>query len=113
MSVTFRVEMFIVAIVFFIIVVKLVNRNIFLLGNAAIWILISFLLLIFSLFPKIPINLAHFFGFDTPSNFLMFGAIIVLLIFSFYSTVAVSKQRNQLIKLIQEISILKKENKKE
>lgn len=109
MSSAFRVEMFIVAILFFVIVIKLVNRNVFLLGNAAIWIIISFILLLFSLFPALPLKLADILGFDTPANFLMFSAIIVLLIFSFFSTITISRQNNQITKLIQEVSILKKE----
>ena len=94
------------AIGFFLYIIRGINKNIFLLKNALIWLLISIVLIIFAIFPHLAEWLAMAVGFETTSNFLLSAAVIVLLM--------ISKHENRIKTLLQELSIMKsEENKKD
>ena len=63
--------LFLFAIGFFLYIIRGINKNIFLLKNALIWLLISIVLIIFAIFPHVAEWLAMAFGFETTSNFLL------------------------------------------
>lgn len=107
MSIFFRVEMFIIALIFFLFIVRLINKNIFLLKNTSLWLGTSIILVIFSIFPKIPNILSNFFGFEETSNFLYFCAIAFLIVVILVNTILASRQDIKINTLIQELSILK------
>lgn len=88
-------------------VVKNINKNNISFDQAFLWLVIGFGLLIFALFEPIPKLLAHFLAFDLTSNFLLSMAIFVLLVLTFTHSLMLSKQKEQIKNLIQEISILK------
>ena len=99
--------LFLFAIGFFLYIIRGINKNIFLLKNALIWLLISIVLIIFEW-------LAMAFGFETTSNFLLSAAVIVLLIMEIKNSVLISKHENRIKTLLQELSIMKsEENKKD
>lgn len=110
MTILFRVEMFILAIIFFFFVVRSINKNNMSLNRSFGWFITSFVLLLCSLFPEIPNSLSKMLGFETPSNFLFLIAVFLLLILAIQNTIITSKQQNQIKDLIQELSILKSEN---
>ncbi len=112
MSILLRIEMLIFSILFFFYVARLINRNVLQLRDAISWLFITFGLVIFALFPKFPEGLAHLFGFETTSNFLMLVAIFILLIMEIKHSVTMSKQQKQLKKLMQELAIMKEEREK-
>ena len=106
--------LFLFAIVFFLYIIRGINKNIFLLKNALIWLLISIVLIIFAIFPHVAEWLAMAFGFETTSNFLLSAAVIVLLIMEIKNSVLISKHENRIKTLLQELSIMKsEENKKD
>ena len=85
-----------------------INKNKILFEHAFIWIVIGFILLIFSLFEKIPVLISKILGFGLVSNFLMTTSIFFLLIIVFLHSLAVSRQKEQIKNLVQELSIIKK-----
>ena len=100
--------LFLFAIGFFLYIIRGINKNIFLLKNALIWLLISIVLIIFAIFPHV----AEWF--ETTSNFLLSAAVIVLLIMEIKNSVLISKHENRIKTLLQELSIMKsEENKKD
>lgn len=107
MSMFFRIEMFLVAFVFFIVIVRLINKNIFLLKNTALWLGTSIILVLFSIFPKLPEFISSFLGFEETSNFLYFCAIAFLIITVLFNTILASRQNIKVNTLIQELSIVK------
>lgn len=105
MTLLFRIEMFVVALLFFIFIVRSINKNNFSLKFAFSWIVTSIILIICALFPRIPIWLSEIFGFEKPVNFLMLMGIFFLLIIVFQNTLIISNQQEKIKTLIQEISI--------
>lgn len=112
MSGILRIEMLIFSLIFFVYIVRSINKNIFLLKNAIWWLFISVGLVIFALLPKIPEWLARELGFETTSNFLLLVAIFVLLFIEIKNSILLSKQQTQIKTLIQELSILKSKKEK-
>lgn len=107
MSTFFRIEMFVIAFVFFLFIVRLINKNIFLLKNTAIWLVTSIILVLFSIFPEIPNLLSNFLGFEETSNFLYFCAVAFLIVTVLLNAILASRQDIKINTLTQELSIIK------
>lgn len=107
MTMFFRLEMLVVAIIFFLFIVRLINKNVFLLKNTAVWILTSIILILFSVFPKLAYLLSDFLGFKETSNFLYFCAIAFLIVTVLLNTISASRQDIRINTLTQELSIIK------
>lgn len=101
-----------ISVLFLYYVFRNVNKNMVMVENALMWIFVAIIMVVFSLIDWIPKKLGNFLGFHLTSNFLLFIGVIFLLVVVFVQTIQISKQRGQLISLIQEISILKEEIKK-
>lgn len=112
MSPILRMEMLIFSLLFFVYIIRSINKNIFLLKNAIRWLFISAGLVILAIFPKLPEWLGNLLGFETTSNFLLIAAIFVLLFIEIKNSVLLSKQQNQIKLLIQELSIVKDKKEK-
>lgn len=104
----FNMVMIITALIFLYVVIRGINRNKILLENAFVWLLIGIGMLVFSIFPNIPAWLAVHLGFQVTSNFILFLAVICLLILSFVQSIQISKLKNQMVHLVQEVSIDRK-----
>ena len=79
------------------------------------WIFLLILMSIAVIFPNILINISNFFGFEVASNMIFLIGFFFLFYIIFILTISLSKQKDQIKTLIQEISILKEkinENKK-
>lgn len=113
MSAVLRVEMLLVSFVFFVYIMRAVQRNIFLVKHAIGWLAMAFGLILFALFPAFPKLIAQQLGFETTANFLMLLAIFVLLILVIQLSLSLAKQQSQINTIVQELSILKKQKEKE
>lgn len=100
------------SLLFLVYVIRSINRNIFLLKNAILWLFVALVLVIFAAAPGIPEFFSKLLGFETVANFLLFFAVIVLLVMELKNTITASKQQMKIKNLIQELSILKSEKKK-
>lgn len=100
--------MFLVALGFLYLVIRQINKNALLFEQAFIWLVIGFVLLLISLFNGIPIWIGRLLGFELVSNFLLVLAVFFLLVTVFMHTVTISKQKEDLKCLVQEVSLLKK-----
>lgn len=107
MSIFLRLEMFVFALVFFLFIVRLINKNVFLLENTAVWLLTSISLVLFSVFPSLADRLSDFLGFEQTSNFLYFCAIAFLIVIALLNTISSSRQTIKINNLTQELSIIK------
>lgn len=72
-----------------------------------VWLLPSFILLIFIIIPGFLNFTTKLLGFQTASNMVFALLIALLLMISIVLTVIVSRQKNQIRVLIQEVSLLK------
>lgn len=111
MNMVLSVVMILFSILFLMYVVRSINRNVFLLKNAILWLFLSFALVVFAVLPGIPEFVSKLLGFETASNFLLFFAVIILLGMELKNSMTNSKQQTQIKNLIQELSILKSERK--
>lgn len=105
--------MSIIAILFIVFVIRNIHKGIFLLEDALLWLSIGFVMLLFSMIPAIPNYLSSLFGFEYTSNFLLFVAILFILVQLIKVSAFISKQSNRTKILIQEISLLKNELEKD
>ncbi len=76
---------------------------------AIIWYLSLVVLMVFSIFPEVLGWLTSFAGMELSSNFLFVLLIAFLFFICISLTIIVSEQKEQIRKLIQEVSILKKD----
>ncbi|MBO0470845.1 DUF2304 domain-containing protein [Enterococcus sp. DIV0242_7C1] len=112
MSGILRVEMVLFSLIFFIYIIRSINKNVFLLKNAIRWLIISVGLVVVAVFPELPEWFSRKLGFETTSNFLLIMAIFVLLFIEIKNSALLSKQQNQIKLLTQELSILKDKKEK-
>ena len=102
------IVMLLASILFLYFVFRNINRNNILFEQAFMWIIIGFVMIVISVFNWIPVAIGELLGFELTSNFLMSLAIFFLLIIVFLHTIAISKQKEQIKQLVQELSIAKK-----
>lgn len=101
------IVMLLASIFFLYLVIRNINKNNILFEQAFMWIVISFVMIIISIFDVIPGYFARLLGFELTSNFLLSLAIFFLLVISFLQTMTLSKQKEKMKHLVQELSILK------
>ena len=100
------IVMLVASIFFLYLVIRNINKNNILFEQAFMWIVISFFMII-SVFDSIPGYFAKLLGFELTSNFLLSLTIFFLLVIGFLQTMTLSKQKEQIKHLVQELSILK------
>lgn len=106
-----EIELKISAIVFLLLVIvfvlSLIIKDKITIKYSLVWLIPSIILLIFVLVPGFLTWTTNVLGFQTSSNMVLSLLIGLLLIISIALTVIVSKQKEQIRLLIQEVSLLK------
>lgn len=102
--VTFSVIFLIILIVF---ILYLVIKNKLSIKYALPWLLSSLLLLLFAIIPGFLGFITDLLGFRTPSNMILILLICLLFVMTIVLSVIVSRQKDQIRLLIQEVSMLK------
>ena len=102
--------MAVAAIVLFILIIISLKKNSFSIKSSVAWLLLPIICLIVAIFPEPLAALASWLGFETLSNFIFLVMIGSLIILCFFLTVTISHQQSKITKLIQEVSLLKKES---
>ena len=108
-----QIEMSIAALLLFIIIFISLVKNSMSIRNSIAWLLLPIVFLFIAIFPEPLGSLANWLGFETLANFIFLIAIALLIILCFFLTITISRQQIQITKLIQEISIIKYEIKKQ
>lgn len=107
----FNLVMIVVALIYLYFVVRSINKNTILLENAGVWLAIGIVMLLSALDDRLPAFVSKLLGFELTSNFIIFLAIFFLLLITFKQSIQLSEQKNQIINLIQEISLDRMEEK--
>ncbi|MDR1473321.1 MAG: DUF2304 domain-containing protein [Lactobacillales bacterium] len=107
MSPTLRLEMLVLSLLLIFIIARMVNKNIFSLKKSSPWLLLGLVCLLMVIFPNAIIWLSHTLSFESPMNFLFFGAIVFLLLMQILSTYLSTRRDANIKKLVQEVSLLK------
>lgn len=111
-----RIYFVIVAIVSIIYVISVVRKNKFSIKESFWWMMASFVMLVFAIFPKLFDNLAVFLGISYPPSLLFVICIIFLLFINFRNSKRIAEQQEKITELAQNIAILKEKldkNKKD
>lgn len=109
MNVVLRLGAALFFIVFLVYVLRLVSKGRLLLKYALLWIFLCIAALVCDLFPQLPSAVSRAIGFVTTSNFLLLGAVLLLLAISLSLSIAVSRHVLAVKNLSQRVAILEKE----
>ena len=110
MSIVLRICLIVVSILTMIFMVRKIKQSKLEIEYSLFWIAFSFLLIIFSVFPKIVIRLSDLLGFVSPSNLVFVIIIFLLLMKVFMLTIELSQFQNKVKALIQHLAILEEES---
>lgn len=111
MSITLQIFLVILLIIQTVIMIETLKKKNMSMKYATMWLGIIFVLFIFSFFPNILISISKLFGFKATSNMVFLGGYFILFYLIFIQSIELSKQKKEIVKLIQELSILKKDKK--
>ena len=109
---TLQIEMAIAAAVLFVIIITSIVRSRLSVRNSIAWLLLPIAFIIVAIFPDPLQSFANWLGFEQLSNFIFLVVIAILILICFFLTVSNSKQQDQITKLNQEISIIKRNKDK-
>ena len=113
MSFNLIIFLVIICILFsFYIIYNIFKRKISI-SYSIMWFGYIILLLLALCLPKLLYKLSSLFGFEKTSNMVFFIGFMVLIFIAFLLSRVISKQKNQITNLTQELAILKKELKDE
>ena len=104
-----QIEMVIASVILFLIIAIALKKNTISIKSSIAWLLLPIVFLLIAIFPEPLAALSSWLGFETLANFIFIIMIALLLILCFFLTITVSHQQDRITKLIQELSILKKE----
>lgn len=78
---------------------------------ASLWIFLLIIMCLVIAFPQLLINIAKLIGFEAPSNMILILGFFFLFYISFLITTTISIQNEKIKNLIQEVSMMKDEEK--
>ena len=113
LSIRLKIFLLIVCLFFIIILgLKVINKKLeFKYG--VYWYLIILLLMIVTIFDSILVPIKNFLGFEKISNMVFLIGFIVISLLTLSLSIKVSIQNNKIIKLSEEIALLKKDHDNE
>lgn len=105
MELKIKIILIISSILFLLYIFSSVNKEKAHLKYALLWMISVVFTLIVALFPNFIMIIISWLEIETISNFMFYLAIIFLLIICFSLTIIVSKQKEQILKLSQELAL--------
>ena len=111
MQITFRIALVIYAVVLFILVTHLLKKEKLPEKYSILWYAFSLVILLVGVVPQFLEIISKALQFEVLSNFIIGILITLLTIMCLALSVMIAGQKKKIILLIQEVSILKKENK--
>lgn len=112
MSKTLIIALIIFSIIWLIIILRDVRKGNISIRYSLIWLLMALILLLVGVFPSFMEFVASSFGFTTISNLVIGIILSLLMLITLVLTHIVTKQKNQIRVLTQELAIIKNEIKK-
>lgn len=101
------IELVVLIILFILFIYNNVKRNKISLRYALIWIASSVIMIFCAVSPNLMKKIANYIGIKTASNMIFLFIIGILVIITFILTVIVSKHKEKITLLVEEIGILK------
>ena len=95
------------SIIFILFILNLVRKNKLDEKYSILWLFLSIAILMLSIFPIIIETVSKWFGVYYPPSLLLLIAIIVIGAYIVHITLVITKQNKMIIKLTQELALLK------
>ena len=111
MNLTLKIFLIAFLLIITIILINTLKRKNISMRYVTVCIFVLILLFIFAIFPNILIVISNFFGFEATSNMIFLIGYFLLFYLVFNQSIEISKQKKEIVKLVQELSILKKDVK--
>ena len=109
MDIKLRIIIIVGCFIVFFIFLNMLRKNKIEIKYSLVWLGSIFIVLIFSLFPKIIIYFSEFLGVETPINAIFFAGILILSAIIFSLTIAQSRNSTKIKRLIQKVALLEEE----
>lgn len=100
------------SIIFIIFILNLVRKNKIDEKYSILWLFFGVVILTLSIFPGIIENISSWFGVYYPPTIMLLLATLIIGAYIVHITMVITKQNKMIIKLTQEIGILKEKNEK-
>lgn len=111
MSIALRILLVIGALFTFLYVLRRVRKCEMNVGDTVFWIVFSAALMILAVFPRIAYLLSEILGFMSPINFIVVLVIAVLVLKIFSMSIEISRLRDRLSALVQDIGLERNRDK--
>lgn len=105
MTMTLRVALILVSLGTCGLILRKIRQSKMQIENAIFWILLSLVLVIYSLFPQVADFCSRLLGIYATTNFLFLFAIFVLIVKVFYMTIHISQLESKITELVQKIAL--------
>ena len=109
MYIALRVALIIMSVITFFFVMNQIRRSKIEIGESLFWIVMSVILVIISIFTKIPAFFSRLLGIQSPSNFVFLVAIFFTMLKLFTLSIEVAKEKQRMKSLIENVALKEKE----
>ena len=101
------------SVIFIIFILNLVRENKLDEKYSILWLFFGIIILIVSIFPKIIEKIAVWFGVYYPPTLMLLFAVLTIGAYIVHITLVITKQNKMIIKLTQELAILREQLSKQ
>ena len=113
MTTTLRIVLILSSIATFLLMMRKIRQSKIQSESAIFWIILAWILVIFSIFPPVADFLAHCLGIYSTANFLFLFAIFLLIVKVFQMTIHISRLETQIKELVQRMALEEKLRKEQ
>ncbi|HBA37965.1 MAG TPA: hypothetical protein DCY94_04520 [Firmicutes bacterium] len=110
MTIKLKLFMICMCLIFALFIYRKVEKGNLQLRYSLAWYTIIFALMVVTVFDSLLVPLRNFFGFETISNMVFLVGFMILAMLIFSLNIKLSELHSKMVKLTQEIAILKKES---
>lgn len=105
MSIFLRIILLVGAVGMFIHICRSIRNSKVQMKDTIVWILLAVLLMVFGIFPIIPMKIAEWIGIESPANMIFLIFIFILLYINFSLSMRVSMLEDKNVTMAAEIAI--------
>ncbi len=108
MTMTLRIALVLVSLGTFSLMMRKIRQSKLQIESAIFWIVLSIVLVIFSIFPSVADFASRLLGIYATTNFLFLFAIFLLIVKVFYMTIHISQLETRVKELVQQMALEEK-----
>ena len=105
MTITLRILLILVSVATFLQMMRKIRQSKIQIESAIFWIVLSLVLVVFSVFPSIADLAAHCLGIYSTANFLFLFAIFLLIVKVCHMTIHISQLETKIKDLVQQMAL--------